>query len=424
MRAPKGFIPSSYRPILARGDLRISLAGFAISDLGDAMSGLAIAWLAIELADGAHVGVLVGGAIAAYTFPGIIGAGVLGRWMRRIPAPRLLALDCVIRAGLLGTIPIAWAAGILGPTLYLLLLGLSSVTHAWGEAGKLTWVTELIPDDQRLATMALVNTVASSVGLVGPALSGLLITVAGPEWIIALDAVSFGMLAVLVLALSRGDGRGWHVAASAGQVGGRRALRDHPELVAMIVLTWWFSFLYGPTTVALPIYVRDVLGSGAALLGAYGTLFGIGAVVGSLIAGTLRKVSVWPAVIMLIFLWGVAVLPFTIAAPVIVTLIARALGGAIWAPVPTLTLTLFQARTPPDLLSSVLAARRAIGLTAVPLGAALGGPLLDAVGPRTTFLASSLSTVVLAGVAAVGWLWLRRSRRVEEDLDGALRTAD
>jgi hypothetical protein len=117
---PRRLVPSAYRLVLANRVFRRLLLGFAVSYLGDGMSFVAVAWLAIELAPQATAGLWVGGAVAAYTMPGVVGALVFGRRLRRVPARRLL-------------------------------LAGSSLLHAWGSAGKYTLLAELLPEEQRLA---------------------------------------------------------------------------------------------------------------------------------------------------------------------------------------------------------------------------------------------------------------------------------
>jgi hypothetical protein len=51
--------------------------GLGVSSLGDAMSTVTVAWLAVLIAPADNLGVLVGLAVAAYTLAGIIGPLVL-----------------------------------------------------------------------------------------------------------------------------------------------------------------------------------------------------------------------------------------------------------------------------------------------------------------------------------------------------------
>ena len=72
------------------------------------MSFVAVAWLAIELAPQPIVGLWVGGV----DVPGVVGAPVFGRRLRRIPARRLPLADSVVRGVFLGAIPLAWGSGM------------------------------------------------------------------------------------------------------------------------------------------------------------------------------------------------------------------------------------------------------------------------------------------------------------------------
>ncbi|HEY3009090.1 MAG TPA: hypothetical protein VGJ63_13645 [Micromonosporaceae bacterium] len=73
-----------------------------------------------------------------------------------------------------------------------------------------------------------------------------------------------------------------------------------------------------------------------------------------------------------------------------------------------------QAKSPPQYLAAMLAARSAVLLTASPLGTALGGPLTTALGPGATLGGSGLATVVLGAVACVLLVARRRIRQARE----------
>ncbi|MFD9263856.1 MFS transporter, partial [Streptomyces sp. NPDC059538] len=188
-------LPQAYRPLFAHPDIRRLLPALAASDLGDGMSVVAVAWLAIEIAPPGGSGMLLGAALAAYALPGAAGALLFGRWLRRLPPGRLLVADSRIRAVLLGCVPLAWAAGVLHPVLYVALLAGSSVLHAWGNAGKYSLLAQLLPPEQRLAANALVSSSVSASIVIGPALAGFLAAVISPAWLIGLDALSFAVLA-------------------------------------------------------------------------------------------------------------------------------------------------------------------------------------------------------------------------------------
>jgi MFS family permease len=397
---PPHVVPAAYRPVLAHRPVRRLLAGLAVSYLGDGMSFVAVAWLALTLAPPASAGLWVGGTVAAYTLPGVAGALLLGRHLRRLPARRLVVADATLRAAFLGLIPLTWATGQLTLPLYAALLAASSLLHAWGSAGTYTLLAELLPEDHRLAANTLVSSLTFAATIAGPALAGLLVTHLHPALVLGLDAASYLALAATVLH-TRPTRSAPPAPEPATAHGGARLLRTHPQLLGLLALTWLFNLLYGPVEVALPLHVTADLHATGTLLGAYWMLFGIGALLGGLTVGTLRRLPLWPTTLAIVLGWGLTLLPFAAHLPVAATIASFTLGGAIYGPFVPLSITLLQQTAPPRHLATLLAARSAVLLTAAPLGTALGGPLTTALGPADTLAASGLATVTLGTTAGV-----------------------
>ena len=403
-------VPSAYRPVLANRVFQRLILGFAVSYLGDGMSFVAVPWLAIELAPEATAGLWVGGAVAAYTLPGVVGALVFGRRLRRVSAKWLLFADNVMRGVFLGAIPLVWLAGLLTPPLYVVLLAVSSLLHAWGSAGRYTLLAELMPDKQRLAANTLVSSLNFGATIAGPAIAGVLVTHVSAALVLGLDAVSYLFLAVVVVSIRLPESGHVSPVDRAAARGGLTLLRSHPELLGLLTLTWFFNLLYGPVEVALPLYVTDELNAPGTLLGLYWMLFGIGAVLGGLAVGALQQLPLWPVTITIVVGWGLSLLPFGLGVPTAVTVACFTLGGAIYGPFEALSVTLMQAKAAPEHLAAMLAARSAVLLTGSPLGTALRGPLTTALGPRATLGGSGLATVALGAVACV-LLLARRMHR-------------
>jgi MFS family permease len=403
-------VPSAYRPVLANQVFRRLILGFGVSYLGDGMSFVAVAWLAIELASQDTAGLWVGAAVAAYTLPGVVGALAFGRRLRRVSAKRLLLVDNVVRGVFLGTIPLAWMTDLLTLPLYVGLLAVSSLLHAWGSAGKYTLLAELLPEEQRLAANSLVSSLNFAGTIAGPAIAGVLVTYVSAALVLGLDALTYVFLAVLVARLRLPESGHVSVVDEAAARGGLALLRSHPELLGLLTLTWFFNFLYGPVEVALPLHVTHDLHAPGTLLGLYWMLFGIGAVLGGLAVGALRQLPLWPVTVGIVVAWGLTLLPFGFDVPTAVTVACFTLGGMIYGPFVALSVTLMQATSPPQHLAAMLAARSAVLLTASPLGTALGGPLTTALGPRATLGGSGLATVALGVIACVLLVARRRSQ--------------
>ncbi|MEV4412910.1 MFS transporter [Catellatospora sp. NPDC049609] len=409
MRAARRLVPAAYRDVLAVPAFRRLLAGETVSYLGDGLSVVAISWLAIQIAAPDRAALVVGAAVAAYTLPAALGALVLSRWLRRADARTLVTANALLRGGALGTAALLHVLGLLTPLAYVGLLAVSSLLMAWGSAGTYTLVSALVPAAHRLSANTLLGTSQTTAIIAGPPLAGVLVAATGPATALAVDALSYLVLAAVLRGIRVPAGATAEPDAERAS-GGFRILARRPDLLGLLALTAVFFFLYGPVEVALPLFIVDTLGRSADFLGAYWAVFGIGALVGGLLAGTLRRVAPWPFTVAVIAGWGAALLPFGFTTSTWVTMAGLAVGGIIYGPFPAFNITLFQAAADPADLPAVLAARGSITVAAAPIGAALGGPLVTWLGPGGTLFASGAATLALAA-AAVTMPLLASARR-------------
>jgi len=393
--------PSVYRQLLASRQMRLLLAGLGVSSLGDGISTVTVAWLAVHTAPAGSVGLCVGLALAAYTLPGFLGALTLRRIVRGSPARALVLAHCLLRAGCLSAIGLLAAVGVLTPPAFLALLVASSLMAAWGNAGQYTLLSALAGPDGRFAVNSLASAQASFAFIVGPLVAGLLLASLSPGWLLLLDAASFAVL----------GGAAWLTRTDAGATddpvdlkaaeSGFRLLRRR-DLLSLTAVTWLFFFLYGPVEVALPVYVAHDLDASAQLLAAYWIALGVGALASNLLTGALRASNIRRIALLIVAGWGACLLPFA-AVPPLVTLVFFGIGGIVYGPFVPLTYALFQSATTTEKLPAVLAARGALLLLSTPLGMALGGPIVGALGGTATLAVSGVATVLLAAVGSVLW---------------------
>jgi MFS family permease len=391
----------TYRRLLADGQTRRFLAGLGVSALGDGLSIVTIAWLAVVAAPAGDSGVFVGVAVAAYTLPGVIGAIFARRYVASRPAREMVLGHAALRAVCLGLIAVLSIAGVLPPYLYVALLAGSSLLYAWGNAGEYTMLSALAGPDGRLAVNSLASAQVSFATIVGPAAAGLLLFVLSPGAILALDAVSFTVLGLVAWRTRTDGGPAEPPVDTRAAESGFRLLRRR-DLLSLTVVTWVFFFLYGPVEVALPIYVAHDQAAPAGLLGAYWTSFGVGALIATLITGALRARNMRRVTLLIVAGWGACLLPFAVA-PIPITVLSFALGGLIYGPFVPLTYALFQSTTPSAKLPEVLAARSAVVMISTPLGTAIGGPLVASLSATGTLAASGIATIGLAAAASVLW---------------------
>ncbi|MFD9520780.1 MFS transporter [Streptomyces sp. NPDC059979] len=407
---PRMIRASPYWPVVAHSTLRRLLPGFTVSSLGDGMAVVAVSWLAIELAPAAARGAWVALAAAAYTLSGAMGALVLGRFLHHRTPAQLIGWDALLRATALGAIPVCHAFGVLGIELYVALLAVSSVLHSWGQAGIYTLLARQLPERDHLAGNAVLSGIGSLSTVLGPPLAGALIVWGDAATVIAVDAATF-----LVLALTFLIGAPQDTAPPPEKGGSRTAgfavIRRTPALLGLLGLSFTFFFLFGPLYVALPLHVSYGLGGPAGLLAAYYTAFGVGAVLGSVLAGYLGRLPLWPVTTGIVIAFGAFLLPVGLGAPTWAAMAGFAVAGLLWPPYASLSTALFQRSAPSELLPQALAASSAVRVLSVPLGTALGGPLVTTLGAQGALAASAVSITVLGLAAAACTACTARSAR-------------
>jgi hypothetical protein len=245
-------IPAAYRALLRDPRTRRLLAGLGVSSLGDGMSTVTIAWLAVRVAPAGRLGLFVGLAIAAYTLPGVIGAIAFGGLLRHRPARVLVLVHCLLRTGFLGVVALLWAVGSLAPYAYVGLLAGSSLMSAWGTGGQYTMLSELGGPDGRLAVNSLATAQVSFAVIVGPSIAGALIAWIGPGWLIALDAASFAYLGIQAWRTPTGVAEAEQPVDAHAAESGFRVLLRRRDLLSLTALTWLFSSCTGRSRTPCP----------------------------------------------------------------------------------------------------------------------------------------------------------------------------
>jgi predicted MFS family arabinose efflux permease len=313
----------------------------------------------------------------------------------------VLLADCALRATVFVLIGVLAATGHLGLWGLVGLLGAGSVLHPLALSSRRLIATDLARPQQRLAVNSLLVTQLSlATWTIGPALGGLATATIGAPAVLALNGVSFLPLLVAALVLPDGAGRHGTPPRRRGQRSGLAVLRSRRTVAALLALTLAVDLLYYPVEVALPIHVQQTLG-GAQALGVLWAGFGTGAVAGSLLTGLLGRLPQRLVLVDAITGWALALGAFTASSHVLLALAAFTLGGVLWAPFIPVVYTLVQGEVTPDEQQPVLTIWTAVLQAAAPLGLALGGPLVTALGAAGALWTSAAATLTLGATALV-----------------------
>ncbi|MFE7710616.1 hypothetical protein ACFU6I_33645 [Streptomyces sp. NPDC057486] len=120
--------------------------------------------------------------------------------------------------------------------------------------------------------------------------------------------------------------------------------------------------------------------------------------------------------------FGALMLPLGLGAPTAVSVVCFGMAGLLWPPYSSLSTTLFQRSAPSALLPRALAASSAVRVLSVPLGTALGGPLVAGLGAVGALRLSGAGIAVVGMVAAAA-LTLRAARTRPEPAAGDTESA-
>jgi predicted MFS family arabinose efflux permease len=387
-----------YRRALHSRPFRRLLVGYAVSALGDGAGYVAVAWLATEIATTGQRPFVVGFALAAYVLPGaVVGLSAGGR-TRRLHPRGLIAVDAGMRLAGLGAVAGLALADRLGLAPFIILLAASSLFSTFGFGGIVSLVPTYVESEHRFAAnsaLAAINTLSLTV--IGPGFGGLAVAAFGAPAVLAIDAATF---AVLLAAVASVPGRFVDGVKSPEQERaprhGVRVLLSRPAVAWLLALTLVFYGLYGPVETALPILVQRDLHGGPSLLGFIWAAFGTGALVGGLAAGTRTIANIRRFALAVVAAWGVALVIVAATDRLAIVFLGIGLGGLVYTPYPAAANTLLQHELADgDLTAGAIVWSAAAG-GIVPLGTALGGPLVALVGPRSTLITSAIATVLLA----------------------------
>jgi MFS family permease len=259
-------------------------------------------------------------------------------------------------------------------------------------------VPETVSAERLQQANGLLSISQTSTRIFGPALSGVIVAVAQPGWVFAIDGVTFVVSAAFLASL-----RSASVAAARkrflSELGdGWREVRSRSWLSAGLACVAFLNLGIAPFIVLGPVVASDSLG-GAKSWGLIAAVGAIGGVIGGMAALRVRPSRPLVACFLMWMLGALPLLALMPPLPALAIAVALAafgftsnLGNAIWE-------TVMQREIAPELRSRVFSFDMLVSICFVPIGQAVAGPLAAAAGTRATLLAGALLLVVPCAVA-------------------------
>ncbi|MFB6718787.1 MFS transporter [Kribbella sp. NPDC056345] len=385
--------------LLVRGEVRKLWVGQMVSTAGSSITTVALPLVAVLTL---QASTLEMGLLSALTvLPHLVFGLPAGLVVDRVSLRRLLVWADVGRAVLLGSIPAATAAGVLGMGQLYGVAVLAGVLTLLADTAAQTLLPALVSRAELMranSASLLTTNVASTTG---PSAAGFLVQAVSAPFAILVDALSFVVSAVTSYLIREPERVEVPERMPVRLSTGLRVLfadRVLGPLTLSATVASLFGAMQGPLVV---LYLVRELHWSPAYVGIALTASGAAAVVGTLLATAwCNRVGIGRAYLSGQFLSVVsgAALATGLAPVIYLGQTVSGLGMALFG-IPQRTLR--QSRIPPHQLGQATATWRTLVIGGQALGAALAGVLGTALGLRPTLLLSSAGTLIGVLIAAL-----------------------
>ncbi|MCC5476709.1 MFS transporter [Streptomyces barringtoniae] len=407
-----------HRGVLADRDFRLLYTADAAGRLGAQVSFLALPVLAQTVlhTGAAQVGVLSALGTVAFLIVGLPA----GAWVDRMPKRTVLVAANLSRVALMGSIPVAWACGVLALQQLYVVVFLTGVATVFFDVAHLSYVPCLVGADRLVAANSRLAGLNQAADVSGRGVGGLVVQLLGPAAAVVVDALGFlwsawwiaRIRAVEPAPARRTAGpRLWAETAA-----GLRFVLGHPVLRALAVKGAVANLAIQLCQVSFVVLFTEELHLSAGLLGLLLSAGGVGGFLGALAASAAgRRLGHGRA----LWLVGAVTGPFAL----LTALMAR--GPMLWVGAAGWTVTLVQTGlanvlavstrqrvTPAAMLGRMNATFRFLLTGALSVGALLAGLIGTFAGVRAAICGGAV--LIAAGWLVVFCSPLRNVRHLDE----------
>ncbi len=380
--------------------------------MGDGIFTIALALVTLDV-DRHPSGIAL--VFAARAIPSVALALVGGVVVDRVSRRLVMLTSDSIRGAAVGVMALLLARGQLRLWELIVMAAIFGAADSFFGPASTTIVPELLTADQLVAGNAL-SQMSNQLtqGLLGPAIGGFIVAAIGAAWSFGLDAMSFLVSALCLVALrSRSRPARSTTSPVTDAREGLRYVWTRPYLLyAVMGAALANVFGMAPLTVLLPLFVRETLHASALELGLVYAAGGASGVLASLIVARLgsprRQITVlWCSYA----LSGGAIAAIALAPNVLVTgfLVAAEVGFMLYGDV--LFFAWMQRIVPHEFLGRVSSLVFLFAWSLGPLGILAGGLAATTIGVRHSILIGGL----VSGAVCLGVLFVPGVRDPERE---------
>ena len=382
-------------------DFRRLWAAQTVSQFGSEITGLALPLLAILVL---HASTFEVAALAVVDWlPFFLFSLPAGVWIDRLPRRPILIVADLGRAGVLGSIPLAYLLDVLTlGQLYVVGL-LAGTLTVFFDLSYQSYLPSVVERNELGEGNSKLEVSRSSAQVAGPGLAGLLVSALTAPYAILVDAISFLASALFLSRIKRRERnpekpREVRAGFRTEICEGLRFVLRHPILRPIVMFVGVSNIFVNMLFAIYLVYAVRELGLDAKTIGLIFSLGSLGSLVGALTANRVaRSVGIGPGLIAVATTGGLGLLLIPLATGDLVIpflVVANVLWGFFVLNYFVSAISLIQAITPDQLLGRTNASRRFLVQGVIPVGALLGGALGAVLGLRTTITIGAVGASV------------------------------
>ena len=395
-------------PALRRnGDFLLLWSGQAVSTLGSTISTLALPLLVLALTRSpVQAGFIAAVQVVPYLVLALPAGALIDRWNRKAVMVR-----CdMARAVALGSVPLAAAWGRLTTAQ---LYGVALVTGTalvFFNIAQTAALTRVVSGEQLPRATALDRTADAVAALIGPGVGGVLIslartTLAGAALAFLVDGLSY-LASALSLVFIRTPFQAQRVPVAERALRteiaeGLRFLWTQRRIRALALVSMTAALFFSPLSLAVIVLAQQRLHADARTIGLIFSIGGIGAILGAVCAPLLKtRLRVGTIVIGVIIVQALAIGLLAVATSPLLLMAGWAIIS-LADPIYSVTVLSYRLTLIPDALQGrVTGVFRLLNNGGRPLGLAVGGFLLAALGPRPVLWIMAAGGMLIAIVVS------------------------
>jgi MFS family permease len=406
-----GFQPRQMASSLRQYNYRLYFSGQLVSVAGTWMQTVAQSFLVLTLT---HSGTQLGLVTAVRFLPMFLFGPLGGLIADRMPKLRVMYITQSLQGLLAGAFAVLVGTHSIEMWMVYLLALLLGCVNVFDNPTRQSFISEMVsPADLRNAVT--LNSVSVNMARIfGAALGGVIAAELGLALCFACNALSFVAVLISLAAMRKSElFPAKRLERKKRQVReGLSYVRSTPELIVPLVMIAVIGTLAWEFPVTLPLMARDIFHGGPGAYGVMGSVMGIGAVAGGLVA-VARPRPRTRALCLAAIGWGIAILAASAAPNLPLELAALVFVGYGSITFNSFAKTTLQLAAAPSMRGRVMALWAVAWLGSTPIGGPIVGWVGQHLGARYGLVIGG-AAALLCGLAALPAL-SRIDRRAADD---------